>query len=73
MKNQNYRKKCQVCGRYIMTVLGRGNPKRLVRHKCPHGKWCRSGHPLKGLHINRPTQFDCPECLKYYKQHEFDT
>ncbi len=57
---------CTGCGRHVagrtraQRIQGRGGKHR-VRHLCPHGEWCVSGHPLANQGWNDP---DCPECLK---------
>lgn len=52
------KRKCHCCKKEV-TQMYRNNPKRNYRHKCPHGEWCVSGHPLAGIHANWPICIEC--------------
>lgn len=44
--------------------------KKHYPHKCPHGKWCVTGHPLLGHHANNVQiggSTRCEECVKAVK------
>jgi len=45
---------CQACGRTIARQFARGDAKRRVRHKCPHGRPCPAGQHGIGSHLNGP-------------------
>lgn len=58
------RRECRACGRITsrrMIAPGVPHGKQHVRHKCQHGEWCITGHPLQGQHHNHPA---CRECRR---------
>ena len=52
-------RECHCCGRVIAMRFAVGSNKAHVRHKCPHGEWCVSGHKNEGIHANAPK---CNKC-----------
>lgn len=50
---------CVLCGRKDVFRRPRSG-KYHFRHKCPHGKWCDSGQPLRGQHGN--SSLSCYPC-----------
>lgn len=53
---------CGCCGRTVAyRYAHQSGGKQRVRHKCPHGTWCRSGDRLEGTHA---IDSRCPECKR---------
>jgi hypothetical protein len=60
MKASAEKHPCGMCGKPVARLNVTGAPlgKRTVRHKCPHGTWCKRGHPI-AYGDNNPGCCDC--------------
>jgi len=66
-KNQTGYGICRFCGK-VVKYADRMMYKRMVKHKCPHGTWCRTGRtPPTGDNFPRKYK-DCNECCDNFSK-----